>query len=92
MTIRLCGGKPGLNFQFSPRKNNVTKSLSLEDVNRENAAQTIQGRKKVMKECQDVKEQRRFSSVLTFFLQLLAFLKSTIYCDFFFILNNYSIS
>ena len=35
---------------------NVTKSLSLEDVNRENAAQTIQGRKKVMKECQDVKK------------------------------------
>ena len=36
-------------------EDNITKSLFLDDVNRENAAQTIQGRKKVMKECQDVK-------------------------------------
>lgn len=36
-------------------EDNITKSLSLEDVNRENAAQTIHGRKKAMKECQDVK-------------------------------------
>ena len=44
-----------IEIQILSMEDNITKSLSLEDVNRENAAQTIQGRKKVMKECQDVK-------------------------------------